>query len=170
MKPVLLLIHYGFSPLALSMYNSSYDENMITAEEAPYYLLTAAKTVQIEGVIMKLSDDGDFVTTLTGSNIDETNYESLAEGDFDDMIMNRFPRDVDGINVTLFPNGFFAYNIANPADYDDNTPPTGAGDIFWGEKTNYDDNLNGLIEVHEDYYIFWIRVKKGPSTYVPIIP
>lgn len=156
----------GFSPKALTMYPA--DDNLVTVDEAPYYLLNAANAIQVQGIIMKISNDNNYITTLTGANITDGNYAALAAGVFNISAMNRFPKGADG--TYNLEDGFFAFNTAHPSGFNDSRP-TAALPRFWGWHTNCKDNNNNSVDCHDDYYICFIRVKRGAaytSAYGPL--
>ncbi len=114
---------------------------------------------------MKLSNNGRYLVTLTGSNINSANYNTLKADQFNSSVMNSFAVGIDSTLNPVYGDDFFGYNSLHPSNYDDLTTPshTIALPRFWRHDHKVTTYTNGAGQVlyHwvcDTYYLLGVRV------------
>lgn len=124
----------GFSSLGQLNFNSSNTDfyNIPLEDEQVHYILSEDGIVQVENVIMKISDDFTYVIAVTEENIDSTIFNMLKEGYYDSDKMNKFTFSQDGNELDIVE-----FALVMPSGHEDSAPVGQYRVPFWGTTTTY---------------------------------
>lgn len=116
------------------------------------YILDENDVVQIENVVMKLTDDQKFMLTMIGGNLTEASYADLINGVYNSSFMDKFSTFPDEGSPLLIP-----FVNETPIGYEEtgiNEPGTNA---WFGWE-------NGIVSTSTNFYYNGIGQCVGRTT------
>lgn len=117
----------GFKSRGAALYDSSYFSQSISEAQQRDYVLGDEGIVQVNGVVMKLTSDNQFLLTVTLANFNDAIYRKLVLSLFDINTMNKFStKSLDDGSYRLYD-----FIRTTPFGFEQNVP-NGLGRRFWG--------------------------------------
>lgn len=121
----------SFTSLGQSIFGKT--STLVDSSETFFYIVGTDRVLQIEGVVIRPSNNNNFIHTILASNLNNTSFASLISNSYSSSIMNKF---------STFPNSSINSIISfiknNSSGYEEtNTFSQGFRPLFgWSNGTN----------------------------------
>jgi hypothetical protein len=123
---------YGFESRGQSIYEST--EEMLEAGQADDYLFSDIKAIEVEDIIIKISEDSSFMLTMTRGNFNQGAYEQMLNDGYNPNYMNKlatYPEYEDIIQTS-----FLQFMVESPNGTEQTNFPSASGRRFIGSQNN----------------------------------
>lgn len=122
----------GFTPRALTLYNSTFNRQLISRDQAIDYALPLSGIISIQGILLRPTNDNKYLLAMKNVYLTSSTYNQLATATLNSSVMNRFTSN-QPINTSN--ENLFTFMNRVPFGYIANYPPNTLTDRrFWGRE------------------------------------